>query len=871
MSDPVPMKLLRTCLGLLRRELSSVSMLFAPPLLLAVFLVAACVKSDEKPAAKSDEKEKKARTIAEIAKTAEKLDGLFPVLRDKKTGKVHLQLSREHLGKEFILFTYIENGLPSVGHFRGNYRRQQVIVFRRDFEKISVVSRNTAFYFDPASALSRASNANITEAVLAVQKIVAEDEKAGTCLIEADGIFLADHLERIKPPEPEKKDSQRFSLGKLSADKTRYAAVRNYPANSDFVVEYVFEEKAPTGRTTDEVTDPRYVSVQMQYSLIAMPANDYRPRLADERIGYFTTRNTDLTSTSATPYRDLIERWHLRKKDPAAAISDPVEPITWWIENTTPKELRPTIRAAALQWNRAFLKAGFSNALVIQEQPDDATWDAGDIRYNVLRWTSSPNPPFGGYGPSFVNPRTGQILGADIMLEWIFVTNRVRYERLYGDVAAVEDHSGHAACALSDQLHATLLAGNAVLKFDGAPDVERSRLLKEGLYYLVIHELGHTLGLNHNMKSSQLHDPRSVHDAAATESVGLTGSVMDYPAINLAPIGVQQGQFYTTAPGPYDDWAIEFGYSDRVDDAAYRRDLLARSVEPALCFGNDADDMRSPGRGIDPRVMIGDMSSDAVAYAVERVERVRHAMGSAFGRYTGEGGSFHELRDAYMVLTNEQATAARVISRYIGGVLVERAAPGQAGAPQPLTPVPAEVQRGAMRALSDKIFSPDAMLVPEKLLAHARLMRRGFDFGQRNEDLPLHEHLLRVQAGALDHLLQPRTLARLSDTALYGQPYPLAEMFDALTAAVFEADKSGEVNSIRRNLQVDYVKRLINLVEAGGDPAKVDNLSLTAAWGQLQAIKAYPWSTDARVDAATRHHRHYLVWRIEKALETRAK
>jgi hypothetical protein len=457
------------------------------------------------------------------------------------------------------------------------------------------------------------------------------------------------------------------------------------------------------------------------------------------------------------------------------------------------------------------------------------------------------------------------------MLEWVFVTNRVRYDRLFGLATANEDHSDHTLCALSDHLHATVLAGNAVLKVEGAPDVDRRRLQKEGLYYLVIHELGHTLGLNHNMKSSQLHSARSVHDTAVTEQVGLTGSVMDYPAINLAPTGQKQGQFYTTSPGPYDNWAIEFGYSSKVDDLVYRRELLARSIEPALRFGNDADDMRTPGKGIDPRVMIGDMSSDAVTYAVERVDRIREVMGNALGKYTGEDGSYHELRDAFMVLTSEQAVAARVISRYVGGVLVERAAPGQAGAPQPLSPVPVETQRRALRALRDKIFAPEAMTAPEKLLAHARLMRRGFSFGEKNEDLPLHQHLLRIQAGALDHLLHPRTLARLSDSSLYGQAYPLTEMFDGLTAAIFEEDRAATVNSVRRGLQVEYVKRLIDLVEAANDPAKSDHLSVSAAWGQLQAIKANPGSTSSRLDAATLTHRRYLSWRIERALEGKGK
>ena len=153
-----------------------------------------------------------------------------------------------------------------------------------------------------------------------------------------------------------------------------------------------------------------------------MPDNDFEPRFDDPRVGYFSTEVDDQTSTSSTPYRDLIHRWDLKKKNPEAAISEPVTPITWWMENSTPLEWRETIKAAVLQWNIAFEKAGFKNAIVVKQQPDDADWDAGDIRYNVLRWTSSPQPPFGGYGPSFVNPRTGQILGADIMLEFVHFT-----------------------------------------------------------------------------------------------------------------------------------------------------------------------------------------------------------------------------------------------------------------------------------------------------------------------------------------------------------------------------------------------------------------------------------------------------------------
>ena len=148
-----------------------------------------------------------------------------------------------------------------------------------------------------------------------------------------------------------------------------------------------------------------------------------------------------MTSSDHTPYRDLIHRWNLKKKDPGAKISEPEKPIIFWIENTTPYEFRDAVSEGVLAWNKSFEAAGFKNAIQVKVQPDNAGWDAGDIRYNVLRWTSSPSPPFGGYGPSFVNPKTGQILGADIMLEYVYFTNRVKYDKLFSPEAMDMDLS----------------------------------------------------------------------------------------------------------------------------------------------------------------------------------------------------------------------------------------------------------------------------------------------------------------------------------------------------------------------------------------------------------------------------------------------
>ncbi len=824
-----------------------------------------------KPAATA--KKDSLKTIAEVTKSSRKLDGLFTVYQDTVTGALQLALTEAQLGKEYIYFMHTVDGVTEAGHFRGAFRGNNVFTIRRHFDRIEFVEVNTSYYFDSTSALSRAASANISPALLAAEKIVARDT-TGTVLIKADDLFLKEVFAQVKPsPNPNVKPGTRFSLGNLSKDKTAIRAVKNYPKNTDVIVEYVYDNASPIVRGSNAVTDARYVSITVQHSLIEMPENDFTPRYDDPRVGYFFTRVTDLTSTSATPYRDVIDRWFLKKKDPGAAVSEPVEPIVFWIENTTPVEFRETIREGVLRWNRAFEKAGFKNAVVVKVQPDDADWDAGDIRYNVLRWTSSPNPPFGGYGPNFVNPRTGQVLGSDIMLEWVYMTNRVRYEKLYETAALgleppMVDDDG-LFCTFGTELHNATLFGLQALKAAGASEMEMKQLMRDGLTSLVLHEVGHTLGLNHNMKASQLHTPEEMQDKAMTSRMGLTGSVMDYENINLAKRGETQGEYYTTTPGPYDLWAIEFGYSEPAADPAAEQArleaILARSTEAALAFGNDADDMRAPGRAIDPRVMVGDMSSDAIGYMEGRIDLVRDVMEGLKDKYATPGTSYHELRNAYLILTGQHANAAVVISRYIGGVYVDRAMVGQPGATQPFTPVPEAEQRRAMRILRDYLFAPDAFDAPEGLYNHLQMQRRGFDFFGTTEDPKIHARALTFQKLVLDHLLHPTVLTRLSDSRLYGNGYTLASMMGDLTDAIFAADARGNVNTFRQALQLEYTTRLAEVISTDGKK-KYDYLAQSMALRQLKRIDQIA-ARQTGVNVETRAHREHLAYLIREALE----
>lgn len=810
------------------------------------------------------------KTFAKATKATRPYDGLFTLYQDTTNGTLLLSVSKSQLGKEYIYFSQTTDGVPEAGHFRGLYRDGQIFSIRKHFNRLEFVNENTNFYFDPGNALSRASQANISPSVLYVQEIVAEDSATGRYLIKAQDLFLTEALTQIKPtPNPRARPDVAFSLGQLSKAKTRYSEIKNYPKNTDVVVEYVFENPAPLVRGRPEITDPRNVSIRVRHSLIEVPSNDFTARFDDPRVGFFTQQVTDLTSTSATPYRDLVNRWHLVKKDPGAALSEPIEPIVFWIENTTPAELRETIRDAVLSWNEAFEAAGFKNAIQVNVQPDDADWDAGDIRYNVLRWTSSPTPPFGGYGPSFVNPRTGQILGADVMLEYVYLTNRIDQEKLFETAALGLTDGAEASdprlCAAGRQLHASMMAGRFTLLAEGASKIEVDTYLKEALYYLVLHEVGHTLGLNHNFRATQMLSPEEINDLNKTRATGLAGSVMDYPGVNLSRPGQRQGGFFPARPGPYDIWAIQFGYSPDLDNTAARDRHLARSTEPALAFANDADDMRMPGKGIDPRVMLYDQSSDAITYATDRLDRVGMVMGKVRDRYQTRGQSYHELRNAYLALTSEQQRAGAILSRYIGGVYVDRAMQGQPGAGRPFTPVSLKDQQRAMAGLAKYLFAPDAFRAPAGLYDHLQMQRRGFEFFSNTEDPKLHQRALLIQKSVLDHLLHPVVLARISDSRLYGNQYPLPMLMGDLTRAIFSDDAATDVNTFRQNLQIEYVNRLATMAGKEGK-STYDYLSQSMALQQLKDLQGM-LSKKKAGNAETRAHTARVLFEIDRVMD----
>jgi hypothetical protein len=292
--------------------------------------------------------------------------------------------------------------------------------------------------------------------------------------------------------------------------------------------------------------------------------------------------------------------------------------------------------------------------------------------------------------------------------------------------------------------------------------------------------------------------------------------------------------------------------------------LLARSTEPDLTFGNDAD-ITNANSGIDPRVNVNDMTSDAIGYMTERFAVIGDLMEGVKSRYTNNGESYHEMRNAYLVLTGQLNTASTVIARYIGGVYVDRAFAGQPGATKPFTPVSRADQKRAMASLAKNVFAPNAYSAPAGLYNYLQMQRRGFGFFGNPEDPRIHERVLTIQRNVMNHLLSPRVQTRITDSRTYGNEYPLTEMMSDLTSAIFDADARGNVNTFRQNLQLDYVNRLTAIITAPTN-AQYDYPSQSAALASLRSIQSKLAGKGG--NAETVAHTRNVLFTIAKALKT---
>ena len=865
---------------------------------------AAAVVAAASPGSKSSSSDTAASTtgsgtklppFADLFKDVKPIEGLIPLYR--KDGKLYGELSAGNLNKDFIVLISIARGIGEgmlLGGMTWGFGDDWIWQFRKADDKIQIVRWNVRFTADKGSPEEKAVRLAYTDSVL-FSLPVATKSPAGADVVDLSSVLMSD-LPQI---------SRVLKGFSFSRDKSSWAAVKGFKDNVEVEVAATY---ASSGTTRfDTVADSRGVTINVHYSISLLPETGYQPRLADDRVGYFLTVLKDYSKHSQTDrFVRYINRWDLRKADASADLSPPKKPIIFWLEKTVPFKYRKPIREGILEWNKAFEKIGFANAIEVRQQPDDADWDPEDINYNTFRWiTSSAGLAM---GPSRVNPTTGEILDADIIFDADFLRYwKENYEvfspgGVIGRTGGPLDPDGdrhdldrlpphrwpqrQCLCNLSGGMARQLAFGSIALAAEGQPVSEQKlkELILQAIREAVMHEVGHTLGLRHNFKASTLLTLEEINDPEKTGQIGLAASVMDYLPINFAPKGRTQGDYFSSTIGPYDTWAVEYGYKSlgggTDGETAELKKIAARCAEPALNYATDEDT-----RPLDPDPLANqfDLGSDPVEFARWRAELVGQLWPGLADRMTEEGEGYERVRRAFNILLSTHATSMSFAARFIGGVYVHRDHKGDPDGRPPFVVVEARRQREALELLQKEVFGTEAYQFPPELYNHLAPSKWSH-WGVRSldrVDYPVHEVILTWQDRILGQLLSSTTLSRLIDAELKVPPdqdaFTGAELLEELTAAIFReteklrggkyTNRKPAIHSLRRSLQRRYLERL-SLLAMGNVSAPED--CQTIAYAELEALEGRlkkVLSGKARLDSYTRAHLKESAGRIRKVLD----
>ena len=744
----------------------------------------------------------------------ELIEGYLKVYTDEDNVNYFLKLDDADLDKQFLYFAYIMNA-PQGSTLTGGLPSDGKVLEFRSFQKdnIGLYQINTSYINGDDNNIGRSTITNITEAFIEKFKPIARSEDS--VLISVNKFLMSEKIEAISYVPSEYREYISVDYGRPDPSKTFINNVLNNKTNTAVEVTFGYVNKMPNSDaySVSAVTDPRYLSITGRHIFIKMPDDEFEPRVNDHRVGYFVNKSTDLTSYENFPNFALINKWRLIKKDPEAQLSEPVEPIVYWVENTTPEEIIPAVVAGIENWNIAFEEAGFKNAIVAKIQPKDAEWDAADYDYNVIRWSSEPDGNLLGIGPSVTNPLTGEIISADVVNKLLAVKIGYNYRKLYG------------------------------YSKDNDP-------LMQYITNLTLHEVGHTLGLRHNFRGSYKYSPTEIHDKELTGNT-IMNSVMDYDPINVAPKGTKQGIFFSTVPGEYDKWAIKFGYTPGLTDED-RRLMLLDSVKPELSFGTDDEAMSYPGNNIDPRTKRYDMSNDPITYATDIINIVDEKINELPMIFSDEE-SFNNYTNAFFRFFRTKGRFLETVAQQIGGVYVNKISSTQDDRTI-LEAVPYDKQKQAMALLADKVFANGSMNYDSKILANL-MYERGTRSSSGNNDPDFHALVLSSQSNILRNILHPEVMKRLVNSSLYGNTYMPAEVLSDLNEAIFVSRETPD--TFKRNLQATYVDLLIEGFKNGN----YDNVSKAEIFQAISEIHSF-----ARKNKMKSSHYELIFFKLEKLL-----
>ena len=766
----------------------------------------------------------------EVLKDAKAIPGFFTL--HQKDEKVWIEILPDQFDKPFFFSYNIPRSIGERGLYGSQMGGSELAVFRKIGNQVQLIARNTEFYAPEGTPQARFVSESFSDSLLASAAVAsAPNPETKAVVVEVNALLFADipgYLTRLETAfrMPFALDARNTSISAVSnVDHMTGIQVNAHFAVPKLAAPPLTPPPVPTPPPPKATPDPRSLFVGFQYSFAKLPAEPMRARFADERVGYFTISRVDYTSdTEVKPRVELVKRWRIEKKDPAAQVSDAREPVTYWLDKNIPEKYRKAVTEGVLEWNKAFERAGIRNALVVKQQGPQDSFDTMDARHASVRWFTGADVGFA-IGPSQADPRSGEIIDADIGMSDVFArgARRTVVEDLGRPVlfdpneAYIADplraHKGFLACnygqAAAGEMHFAMdLLEARGLDMDG-PEAEA--LAQAYVKDVIMHEVGHTLGLRHNFRASTIYTLDQVKDPAFTKANGLTTSVMDYNPYNISPKGERQGEYVMSTLGPYDYWAIEYGYR-QVDPAAEKAELAkiaSRSTEPRLAFATDEDaGYGTMFIGIDPDVNRFDLGSDPIGYYKRTMKLSRELWDRLQDMKLAEGESYERLTRSFASGFRTLGRVAPLAAKYVGGVTTRR---DRAGSGRALfEPVPAARQREALSLIAGDFFSEKSFRFRPDFVG-----RLAIDQFQRpaNPDISLSNTVLNVQKAVLDQLLSDPVAARLVEapekSADSAKAFRLSELYDTLQGAIWSEARAGqEATVMRRNLQREHLKRM---------------------------------------------------------------
>ncbi len=771
-----------------------------------------------------------------ITKEAVTDEGLFTVHRIDD--KLFYEIPDSLLGTEMLLVSRIARTADNIG-YGGEEANEQVVRWEKQDKNIllRVVSySNIATEGDPIYEAVRNSN---FEPIIGSFEIKALDEDSTASVIEVTSLFNDD------TPSLGLDSGRRTTYGVRRLDKARsfVSSANSYPRNIEVKNVLTYDATKPPSNSSTGT-----ISLEMNHSMVLLPDDPMMPRMCDKRVGFFSRTVTDYGADEQRAARKcMIVRWRLEPSDPEAyargELVEPVKQIVYYIDPATPVKWRPYLKQGVDDWNQAFEKAGFKNAIVAKDPPtpeEDPEFSPEDARYSVIRYFASDIQ--NAYGPNIHDPRTGEIIESDIgwyhnvmnlLRNWYFVQTAAANPRARG------------------------------VRF---ADEEMGELIR----FVSAHEVGHTLGLPHNWGSSFATPVDSLRSPSYTSRSGTAPSIMDYARFNyVAQPGDGVTNFFPRI-GPYDEWAVKWGYTylpeastPQEEEPILQAWVRERAGDPQYFYG------RQSGFKIDPRSQNEDLGDDAVKASEYGIANLKRILPKLIEWTREDGKDYANLDELYGQVLGQWSRYMGHVAANVGGVYETYRTYDQAEPVYVVTP--AERQKAAIAFLNKEAFQ-----TPEWML--------DTDILRRIEHAGALERIRRAQASVLGQLLDPQRMARLIEAEVIDESaYSAPEMLGDVRQAIWtELARGQEIDVYRRSLQRSYLTAMNNLMTQEAPtippqarqfitatPVNVAESDIRAfARGELMTVKQQAQAAERRTrDRATQLHLRDIIFRIDQMLD----